>query len=211
MMRPFRTSRSELISKLSEQSYWPAEAVQALEAGKYSRAVEICKEHLRKEPSSVSGRLTYALALHRAGQVRSSAEQFHEVLALDPDHLVALKYLGDIEFAEGDEVAAVANYERILVIDPDCRALKSDLPTRCKSAEGVALTRAAESASDGPEAASQKQHIHFYTETYGDLYLAQGHSRQAAEIYRVLNERSNNPRLAEKLDQAERKVREREH
>ncbi|MEW5994463.1 MAG: hypothetical protein AB1744_08720, partial [Candidatus Zixiibacteriota bacterium] len=137
--------------------------------------------------------------------------QFHQVLLLDPGNQVALKLLGDIEYANGDKIAAIANYERILTLDPHCGGLKSGLPVKQSPVAGVTLTRGPEGDSAKVETAPPKWKIHFYTETIGDLYMKQGHPRQAAEIFRILHQRTENPRLAEKLAQAEEKIRDREH
>jgi len=194
-----------LVEKLSAQGYRPAQAAKYLAEGNYSRAVQICKEHLAEEPQSISGRLIYASALYHAGQTGSASEQFYQVLLLDPDNLVALKYLGDVKFAEGDEVAAMANYSRILEIDPYCEGLKSDLKDVKKvTTRTITLSRQAESPAITQ--ASVGRRIPFYTETIGDLYLAQGHPRLAAEVFRTLSERNHNPRLAEKLTEAERRM-----
>jgi tetratricopeptide (TPR) repeat protein len=202
---------ADLVRELSAQGYWPAQAANYLSEGRYSRAIETCKEHLGEEPKLVSGRLIYALALCRARQTKSAAEQFYRVLSVDPDNLVALKHLGDIKFNEGDEVAAMANYARILEIDPYCKGLRSDLrTTEGQTTRIITLSRQAESTTE-KEATPPRWKIPFYTETIGDLYLAQGHPKLAAEVYRTLNERNQNPRLVEKLAQAERRTGEKEH
>ena len=204
--------KADLVRELSAQGYWPAQAAKYLSEGRYSRAIEICKEHLREEPQSLSGRLIYALALYGAGQTNSAAEQFYRVLSVDPDNLVALKHLGDIKFAQGDEMAAMANYARVLEIDPYCRGLKSDLrTTEIRTTRTITLSREAESPTEKEADTPTRWKIHFYTETIGDLYLAQGHPRLAAEVFRTLNEKNHNPRLAEKLAQAVSRIREKEH
>lgn len=213
MFKKLAIPRDELVRTLAAQEYWVAQAAAYLDEGKYSKAVEVCTRHLREEPRLVSGRLVYATALYRAGQKQSALEQFYQVLSLDPDNVVALKYVGDIKFAEGDVIAAMTNYGRILEIDPYCGGLKSDLkPIKDKPVSAMKLVRSSESR-DEKEGKSQKPKwkIHFYTETIGDLYLAQGHPRLAAEVYRVVHRKTQNPRVAEKLAQAEKKIREKEH
>lgn len=198
--------------ELSARGHPPAQAACYLVDGRPFRAIEICREHLREDPQSASARLIYALALYHTGQTTSAAEQFYGVLSVDPDNLAALKHLGDIQYAEGDEIAALANYARILEIDPHCRGLKSDLDAaKSQPTQTITLSREAESSTEKGAASSSRWKIHFYTETIGDLYLAQGHPRLAAEVFRKLSERSQNPRLAEKLARAESRTREKEH
>jgi tetratricopeptide (TPR) repeat protein len=200
----------DITERLADHGYWPAVASRHLRSGRPSAAIAVCRERLGDDPESLSGRLVYAQALHRSGQVDEAGEQFRRVLSLDPDNLVALKYLGDIRFAARDEAAAFSYYRRVLDIDPACRGLKSerlkptDITTRT-----ITLGRGPERAA--ADASDRVREIPFYTETMGDLYLAQGHPRLAAEVYRRLVDSTSSPRLVEKLARAEGKLREKEH
>ncbi|MBD3401718.1 hypothetical protein GF420_02395, partial [candidate division GN15 bacterium] len=116
-------SSDSLTDRLASMGYWPARAQKLVRQGKYASAVELCKEHLTAEPELVSGRVIYATALYLAGQTEPAAEQFYAVLSRDPDNLVALKYLGDIKYASGDELTAMTYYQRVQTLDPDGRGL----------------------------------------------------------------------------------------
>jgi tetratricopeptide (TPR) repeat protein len=203
---PQDKSRQSTTAVLAAQGYWPAQAAQFLIEGRFSRAVELCKEHLYQQPSLISGRLVYAQALYLAGQLQSAAEEFYQVLALDTDNVVALKGLGDIRFDEGDEITAFAHYQRVIEIDPLCCGLRSSVRShRKETTRTITIARPGESLTQRKTALRD---IYFYTETVGDLYLAQGHHRLAAEVFRTLAERSQNPRLREKLSKAEQTVKE---
>ncbi|MBU0984637.1 MAG: hypothetical protein KKA42_12245, partial [candidate division Zixibacteria bacterium] len=80
------TSPASLVEELAAAGYWPARAARQLAEGKFSNAVQICKEHLAAQPDLISGRLVYATALFRAGQRESASEQYHQVLARDPEN-----------------------------------------------------------------------------------------------------------------------------
>jgi predicted Zn-dependent protease len=141
--------------------------------------------------------------LFHAGQIDSARKQFHELLARDPDNLVALKYLGDISFSDGSEASAMALYSRVLEVDPYCRGLCSPIrQAQTETTRTITLKATSERAGILRQA-NRLRNIPFYTETIGDLYLAQGYPRLAAEVFRTLSERSPNPRLAEKLTKAE--------
>ena len=71
----------------------------------------------------------------------------------------------------------------------------------------ITIPHEAEPTTEHSEAPPPQGRIYFYTETVGDLYLAQGHPRLAAEVYRALSVHNHNPRLAEKLAEAERRAR----
>jgi len=199
-----------LVAQLAAGGYWAARAVRQLEQGKYSEVVTICREHLESEPYLISGRLAYASALYHAGQTESAVEQFRRVLALDPDNMVALKYLGDVSCAAGEVAAGLAYYRRVLELDPHCRGLKSPLKKRpTEAARTITLTRCAE--THPPRKKAPLREIPFITETIGDLYLAQGYPELAAEVFRKLNLRGEAPRITEKLNRAEGIIKEKEH
>jgi tetratricopeptide (TPR) repeat protein len=197
--------------QLAASGYWPARAAKLLADGKYSNAVEICKEHVEDEPEIVSGRLIYATALYLAGRLETATDQFYRVLSRDPDNVVALKYLSDMKFASGDEPAAMAGYQRVLEIDPHCRGLKCDLQQETVNKERlhtISLKRGAETS--GTPVRGSDREIPFYTETMGDLYLSQGYARLAARVFQRLVTNNDNPRLRDKLTEAESKIRDRE-
>jgi tetratricopeptide (TPR) repeat protein len=163
---------------------------------------------MEAEPHLISGRLIYGQALYRSGQMEAAADQFRRVLALDPENIVALKFLGDIRFASGETDTALANYGRVLEIDPFCRGLACEI--ECPSAfttRTITLARRAETRSESVESLRD---IPFFTETIGDLYLNQGYPRLAARVFRMLAQGGDPPRISEKLALAESKIKERE-
>jgi tetratricopeptide (TPR) repeat protein len=203
---PENSTRSTL-EVLADEGYWPAVAARYLASGKYSKVVAMCREHLADEPMQLSGRLVYARALAQAGQTEAAVEQFYQVLSHDPDNVVALKYLGDAKFKQGDEVGALAHYHRVLELDPGCAELKMAVRVpQPMATRTVTISRGSEPKAkrkDGPA-------VYFYTETLGDIYLKQGHPRMAREVFAKLQAESETPQLAEKLAKTEEKIREKE-
>jgi tetratricopeptide (TPR) repeat protein len=193
----------------SPRGYWPAMALRSLEGKKYSSAVEMCKRYLAEEPHCLSGRLIYARALYYAGQQVSAADQFYQVLAIDPENIVALKYIGDIKFSSGDETAAFASYRRIMELDPYCRGVASEL-TLSRQEPGRTITISRLEEKTVPIPPSSLRNIPFYTETMADLYLAQGYPKLASVVYKTLLDTNRHPRLLDKLAQAEEKMKEKD-
>jgi tetratricopeptide (TPR) repeat protein len=194
---------------LADQGYWPAWAATALREGRYSEVVELCKQHLSDEPELVSGRTLFAMALFHAGRSESAQDEFFQVLARDPENQIALKYLGDIAYAQGDEIAATAYYGRIQEIDPHTEGLTCAVePKGMETTRTITLTRGDERTPDDFQ--STLRQVPFVTETMGDLYLTQGHPRLAAAVFRTLQQQTTNPRLLEKLAKAEQKTREKD-
>ncbi|MEW6413111.1 MAG: tetratricopeptide repeat protein [Candidatus Zixiibacteriota bacterium] len=199
-----------VVDELSAKGYPAALASMHLREGRFSRAVEICREHLAQAPSLLSLRLVYARALYHAGQAEPATEQFYRVLGQDPDNVVALKYLGDIKYTSGDEFGALSNYGRIQQIDALSRVLSCPIPRgRPETTRTITLKRTEEEAA-AVKTAESRRAIPFYTETVGDLFLKQGYARMALDVYRELSRSGSNPRIAEKLALAEEKIKEKE-
>ncbi len=211
MFKPFRQSAEQTRQQLANSGYWPARAAEHLDNGRYSQAVEICQANLSEQPELVSGRLILARALLKAGHPEAAARQFSQVLSRDADNLVALKFLGDIRFAEGDYSGAIALYERILEIDPECRGIKSTLERRPSETTRTITLKLKQERSTAKTTTATSSRIPFYTETIGDLYLQQGHARLAAEVYAALAGRNPSPRIADKLAKAEQRITEKDH
>jgi tetratricopeptide (TPR) repeat protein len=201
MSTPSHHETADLTEHLALAGYWPAQATRLVSEGRYAEAVALCRERLVTDPHTSAGRAIYATALYKAGQTDAASEQFFILLSRDPDNLVALKYLGDMKFAAGDEATAMTYYERIQQLDPHCTGLACELDRPTEQTKTITLTRPAEKRDS-----DTSRKIPFYTETIGDLYLDQGHPRLAAEVYRVLFEKNANPRLAEKLDRVEQLI-----
>jgi len=194
---------------LSGAGYWPAIAEGFLAEGKFSKAAELCQRMLDPEPQVISGRCAFGKALYFAGQCEEARTQFVEVLKRDSANLVALKYLGDILFREGEVAAAMAHYRRIIEIDPGCRGLSCPIkPDRSETVRQVTLKRAGESAPKRKKKPLREPA--FITETIGDIYRDQGYYQLANEVYRRLLAQSENSRIAAKLRETEERLNKKE-
>jgi len=201
--------KDSVTNGLADIGYRPARAAFALQKGEFSRAVELCLEHLTEKQEGLSARLIYSRALYHTGQFESAVDQFHLVLRDDPDNIVALKYLGDLKFAKGDTFGAFADYERIQILDPMNESLCCNIDENRNLQKGsITLVRASGEKSEQTSVSSRL--VPFYTETLGDLYFAQGHSRLAVEVFARLNQAGDNPRLAQKLSEAQAKIHDKE-
>jgi predicted Zn-dependent protease len=198
MFKPYLKEGSDRSSteRLATGGYWPAQAALHLHNGEYAMAVSLCREQLDGSPELLSVRLVYARALQASGQGEAAAEQLYEILARDPDNLVALKCLADFHFENGDEGPAMLLYERIWTLDPLGHGLHCSIKRTRETTRTLTLTR----ASEGEDAEAPVPII--VSETIGDLYLSQGHNRMAAEVFRRLSLTNPHPRIKSKLSQA---------
>ncbi len=192
-------------SRLVRMGYWPAVADGLFAEGKYSKAVDLCQRMLDLEPNIVSGRVVLGKALYHAGRFGEAREQFVRVLRTDAANLVALKYLGDILYREGEEAAALAYYRRVLEIDPYCQGISC--PIQQPEPDGTQqLTLKRPPGSAEKKTRSSLREPAFITETVGDIYRDQGYFQLARDVYRRLLERSDDSRIAEKLHDTEEKL-----
>ena len=196
--------QERLISDLSAKGYWPATAMEYLRRKEYSKAVELCTIRLKDYPDLVSGRVVLARALFHSGQPESAEQEFYRILQRDPDNLVALKYLGDLKFGQGDETTAFSYYMKVMETDPQTRGLASLLEQ--KEAQKTRVLTLKRGQEKDTSAAGRLRDIPFKTETMGDLLLKQGHSRLALEIFRELADASHDQRLVEKYEKTRKSL-----
>jgi tetratricopeptide (TPR) repeat protein len=95
--------------------------------GRIDEALEICENGVRRHPEYPSGHVVRGKCLYDKGQRGAAREAFSQVLRLDEDNLVALKYLGNIEADEGNLGGAQRHFRRILTLDPDNKEIRTIL------------------------------------------------------------------------------------
>lgn len=110
----------ELKKKFDEnpRRYFAPLANEYRKAGDLQQAISICQAHLPQQPGHMSGHIVYGQALFEARQFDQARTVFETALALDPENLIALRYLGDIAFELGDRGGARSWYTRVLETDP---------------------------------------------------------------------------------------------
>jgi tetratricopeptide (TPR) repeat protein len=110
----------ELKKKFDEnpRRYFAPLANEYRKAGDLQQAISICQAHLPQQPGHMSGHIVYGQALFEARQFDQARTVFETALALDPENLIALRYLGDIAFELGDRGGARGWYTRVLETDP---------------------------------------------------------------------------------------------
>lgn len=200
--------KNESTSELSVKGYWPAQAMEYLVERKYSRAVELCTSRLKDEPDILSGRIILARALYHSNQLNEAESHFYRILRLDPDNILALKYLGDLKFRAGDALLACSFYERVQKLDRYTRGLRSSLAKekseRTKETKLLTIRREGETGKTIKKTGQRLRQLPFDTETAGDILLEQGHSRMAGKIFKKLFRKNESPRLLEKLEKIEK-------
>jgi tetratricopeptide (TPR) repeat protein len=110
----------ELKQKFDEnpRRYFAPLANELRKQGDLSQAISICRAHLPNQPGHVSGHIVLAQALYEATDFAESREEFQAALALDPENLIALRFMGDLSNASGDVEGARSWYQRVLDAEP---------------------------------------------------------------------------------------------
>ena len=110
----------ELRKKFDEnpRRYFAPLANEYRKIGDFEQAIFICQEFLPQQPGHMSGHIVYGQALFESGRHDEARSVFETALALDPENLIALRHLGDIARAHGDNETAGAWYRRVLESDP---------------------------------------------------------------------------------------------
>jgi tetratricopeptide (TPR) repeat protein len=149
----------ELKQKFDEnpRRYFAPLANELRKLGDLAQAIAICRAHLPTQPGHVSGHIVLAQALYEAGETEDARAEFAAAVELDPENLIALRYMGDIARATGDIAEATGWYQRVLDADPRnyeitrvLRELES-LPNDPEPVEREELPAEAASESADPE------------------------------------------------------------
>ena len=140
----------ELQHKFNEnpRRYFAPLANELRKLGDLEQAIALCRTHLPQQPHNVSGHIVLAQALFEAGNTPDARSTFEAALDLDPENLIALRYLGDIARAQGEHSTARQLYERVLDADPrndEIAQLVREIQ------QGVPATEAAEAKAAAPE------------------------------------------------------------
>ncbi len=148
----------ELKKKFDEnpRRYFAPLANEYRKLGDLTQAIALCRAHLPNQPGHISGHIVLAQALYEARELGESRGIFEAALDLDPENLIALRYLGDIAREQGEPLQARGWYERVLDADPrndEIAALLKALDEERERASVAVEPEAAPFASGFDEAA----------------------------------------------------------
>lgn len=110
----------ELKKKFDEnpRRYFAPLANEYRKQGDLAQAIALCRTHLPNQPGHISGHIVLAQALYETRELAESRQSFELALDLDPENLIALRYLGDIAREQGAPANAQVWYQRVLEADP---------------------------------------------------------------------------------------------
>lgn len=183
-------------------------------AGELSRSISLCQRYLQDQPGNLHGQVVYGRALFDAGRLDEAGVIFGIAFALDPEHLITLRQLGDIARLKHEAIEAIEWYKRVLDADPrndEVLALVYELNTASAPVDQIVESPASsdlrvevglgleiggsadlDAQSDGAVSSpSESLAAHetpsvFVTATMAELYLKQGFRNKARQIYQQL-------------------------
>jgi len=115
------SARIEELTKKFEENprrYFAPLANEYRKAGDLAQAISICRAHLPQQPGHMSGHVVFGQALFESEAFDEAKAVFETALQLDPENLIALRYLGDIALRMHDRQGARTWYQRALDVDP---------------------------------------------------------------------------------------------
>jgi tetratricopeptide (TPR) repeat protein len=95
--------------------------------GLVEEALDICARGLSANPQYASGFVVQGKCQYDAGRADRAETAFRRVLEIDPNNLVALRYLGIIRASCGDTEGARGLFEQILALDPGDKDIRQRL------------------------------------------------------------------------------------
>lgn len=88
-------------------------AAKMVEARRYSEAIPLLRNVTAKEPDNTDAFNLLGFSLRKTGDLERSGGAYRRALSLDPRHLNALEYQGELYLMLGDVAAAEANLAQI--------------------------------------------------------------------------------------------------
>lgn len=176
--------------------------------GRVEEALEICDAGIKRHPKYASGHVVRGKCLYDLDRLAEAEESFEDVLGIDANNLVALKFLGMIEARAGRYEAARRHLKHILRLDPENREIKKailDIDEQEQLERGATPERASDADGDEPEleldeAATDSDADELATTTLADIFAQQGYTEKALKIYReVLAKEPGNLAIQRKI------------
>src|SRR5687768_14775820 len=119
------------------------------EAGEVSKAEEILRENLKRFPG-LSAHVLLGRCLADRGAYEEAANEFHYVLSIDAQNLIALRTLAEMAAAQGRGEEASRWYQELLAVDPMNSEARQSLDALARA--GASAATADEPLALGAEA-----------------------------------------------------------
>lgn len=167
--------------------------------GEIDKAIELCEKGLERHPSYASAHVILGKCFYDKGATERARSEFLRVIELDPENMVALKFLGDIFLAEGDGDGAARFYRQLITIDPT----NEDVAAALKELEENFQVRQIDLSNDRKVTRVDSPR-ELATMTLAGIYAAQGYYNKALKIYQdIVRDEPDNREAAEMVGKLE--------
>ncbi|MDD4856547.1 MAG: tetratricopeptide repeat protein [Candidatus Krumholzibacteria bacterium] len=146
--------------------------------GEVDKAIEVLEKGLERFPQYASAHVILGKCFYDKGATARAKSEFHRVLELDEENLVALKYMGDILVAEDKRSEAGEYYRRILAVDPK----NEEVALSLKEIEASFVVK--EINLGDTKSIRDERPKELATMTLAGIYAAQGYYNKALNIFR---------------------------
>lgn len=168
-------------------------------SGDVEKAIELCEKGLEGYPDYASAHVILGKCFYDKGATERSRAEFERVTEIDPENMVALKFMGDILMSEGDRDGSISYYRKILAIDPT----NEEVSEKLKGLENEFREREID-LSDTESIRKAGQPGELATMTLAGIYAAQGYYNKALKIYKeILEEEPDNKEASEMIGKIE--------
>lgn len=100
-------------------------AVQLIQQEKYKQAIDTLENAVDSEPDNADAWNLLGYASRKIGDLEQSAEAYSKALSIDPKHLDALEYQGELFLMLGDKTSAEGNLAELKSLCPNgCEQLE---------------------------------------------------------------------------------------
>ena len=161
--------------------------------GEIDKAIEILEKGLERIPQYASAHVILGKCFYDKGATERARAEFIRVLDVDPENMVALKFMGDILLGENKRADAAEYFKKILAIDPTNEEVAHALKEmeECFAGKEIDL---------GGGKPARAEHPHeLATMTLAGIYAAQGYFNKALKIYRDVLGREPGNREAQEM------------
>lgn len=115
LLMGFTGGDSSTSSKAPKHEQYFSRGQAALEKQEYDDAVKWYKKALRKKenyPDALNG-LAFSMRMIAAGHIKQAEDLYNQALTIDPEHVGALEYQGELWVWKGELVKANDNLEKL--------------------------------------------------------------------------------------------------
>ena len=170
------------------------------EAGELERAATICSTGIGRHPSYLSARVLMGRICFEMGRTEEARKEMEGVLAKAPDNLMAWRVLAQIALEDGDPEGALERFRILLAFSPDDEEVQERIHEIDAQLSGEASTDTEAARPAGSDTGRGA----LATPTLAELFLQQGLTEKAAEVYReILAGDPSNQEVRTRLEEIE--------